>query len=57
VPTVAEFEARTLAAGSYFDSVTDTVKLASYTNAGGDNCVFIISETEPHVTFSCTEAP
>lgn len=57
VPTVAEFEARTLAAGSYFDSTTDTVRQASYTNADGDVCVFVISETEPHITFDCTEAP
>jgi hypothetical protein len=57
VPTVAEFEARTLPAGSYFDAVTDTVRQASYTNADGDECTFVISEMEPHITVDCTEAP
>lgn len=57
VPTVAEFEARTLAAGSYFDFTTDSVRQASYTNADGDICVFVISEMEPHISVDCTEAP
>lgn len=89
VPTVAEFEARTIVAANYFDPAADSVLIAageateiqaaaaaalnaenganftaipsvpvaSYTNAAGDVCLFVISETEPHVSVDCTEAP
>jgi hypothetical protein len=54
VPTVAEFEARTLPTGSYFDVATDSVKMASFTNAAGWECTFDpIAATAPKVTFNC----
>jgi hypothetical protein len=31
--------------------------IAKYTNAAGDECLFVISESEPHITVDCTEAP
>jgi hypothetical protein len=36
---------------------SDGLPVARYTNAVGDVCTFIISETTPKVTFDCTEAP
>jgi hypothetical protein len=39
------------------DDLTTGVPIASYTNAAGDVCLFVISEAEPHITVDCTEAP
>jgi hypothetical protein len=39
------------------DDLASGVPIASYTNAAGDVCLFVISESEPHITVDCTEAP
>jgi ElaB/YqjD/DUF883 family membrane-anchored ribosome-binding protein len=39
------------------DDLATGVPIASYTNAAGDVCLFVISESEPHITVDCTEAP
>jgi hypothetical protein len=39
------------------DDLVTGVPIASYTNAAGDVCLFVISEAEPHITVDCTEAP
>lgn len=35
---------------------SSAIPIAKYTNADGDVCTFVISESEPHMDVSCTEA-